>query len=78
MEKGLPEKQKPSLYDMKATYLQEPDTESEIPEVHELKIKTHGCGDSGIYYTISTGRWAFDDIDELIDILQDFKKRVEL
>lgn len=43
--------------------------------VQELRISTQDAG-GGMYYVIETKRWAFDDIDEMIDILTKFKNTI--
>jgi hypothetical protein len=39
----------------------------------ELSIGDQG---GGKYFIVKTERWAFNDIDEFVQLLQDFKKRV--
>jgi hypothetical protein len=41
-----------------------------------LKIKTDNGG-GGDFYIIETTRWAFDTIDELVEILNRFKEKHE-
>lgn len=64
------------IIEMKATYSQEQDSCSSEPFGNYLQIETQDGG-GGIYYVIKTERWAFDDIDELIVTLEDFKKRIK-
>lgn len=77
MEKGLPSKDKDSLFELKAQYLQNADTCCETgSEINELNISTINVGD-GEYYCIETSRWCFDDINDLVKTLTDFKERFE-
>ena len=57
--------------DVTITYSQECD-ESTIWQ--SLKVFTDDAG-GGKYIVFSTERWAIDNIDELIEILNDFKTR---
>jgi hypothetical protein len=58
--------------DVKVTYTQECDESSN--DIQELKVFTEDNG-AGKYIVFSTERWAIDSIDELIEILNDFKTR---
>jgi len=58
--------------DVKVTYTQECDESSQ--DWQSLKIFTNDNG-TGKYIVFSTERWAIDSIDELIEILNDFKTR---
>ena len=58
--------------DVKVTYSQECDESSQ--EWQSLKIFTSDNG-TGKYIVFETERWAIDSIDELIEILNDFKTR---
>jgi len=62
-----------SLVKLTAEYNQEPD-DSSNGEVQELKITTEDAG-GGTYYVIETKRWAIDKVEDLVFILEDFKKR---
>ena len=64
------------LDDLKATYIQECDQSMNInrEDFQELKIWLDSQG-AGKYFVLETRRWAFDDIQELIDVLKDFKRR---
>lgn len=57
---------------MKVDYSQKCDQTSEHWQV--LSIETEDNG-GGAYFVIKTERWAFDKIQELIDTLEDFKRR---
>lgn len=62
------------LYKINAQYVQDPDNYSPNPSVDNvLEIGTEPGG----YFYIKTNRWAFDDIEELISILQDFKNKID-
>jgi hypothetical protein len=55
-------------------YHQEPDaldTEDQL-----LELTTEDAG-GGTYYVLKTERWAFEDPEELMEILKDFDKRVK-
>jgi hypothetical protein len=58
--------------DVKVTYVQECDESSQ--DLQSLKIFTNDNG-AGKYIVFETERWAIDSIDELIEILNDFKTR---
>lgn len=58
-----------------ATYRQNPDDCDDLGDLQELTIETQDGG-AGVYYVIETERWAFDDIDDLISVLEDFKKKI--
>ena len=61
-------------YEITAKYYQ--DGDSLIVDEQEMEILTGDAG-GGTYFIIKTERWAFDNIQELIDLLTDFKKRIE-
>ena len=63
------------LMELSATYTQDIDSNSEEPICHELIVTAEDAG-GGMYYTISTRRWAFDDISELIELLTIFEGMV--
>lgn len=54
-------------------YIQEADNYKEDSADNTLTIGTEPGG----YFYISTKRWAFDNIEELINILNDFKNKVK-
>jgi hypothetical protein len=62
------------LGDITAVYHQDPDSCSEDEDYQKLTIQTDDAG-AGKFFIISTQRWAFSDIDELVATLADFKKR---
>lgn len=56
-------------------YFQEPDCEqSESKDWQKLTLKTENNGTTR-FITMETTRWAFDEIDDIINILEDFKKK---
>ena len=72
---GFPSKDTPvTIESLSATYQQEEDSSS--TDGHQfLKISTSDGG-GGIYFVIKTERWAFDNIEDLIILLTDFKRRL--
>ena len=60
------------LTDIKVQYCQGDDQHSDDFQEINIGIDSNGVG---FYYYIETKRWAFDDIDDLIALLEDFKKR---
>lgn len=73
-----------AIEEMIVTYAQEPDGNDlgrDKYDVQNLTIKTENCPEKGernggFYFSIKTDRWAFDDTEELVSILEDFKKRL--
>ena len=57
-------------------YTQKPDSCDENQLSQSLKVKTDDAGD-GKFFVIETDRWTFDEIGELVDVLYDFKSRIE-
>ena len=73
---GLPdEANKLTLSSVSAEYLQDADDSSSNADIQSLQINTEDAG-AGVYFVIKTERWAFDSIQELIDVLQDFQKKL--
>lgn len=63
-----------SLHKLTAEYIQDADNyKSNGSNSNILKVGTEPGG----YFYISTERWAFDTIDELINVLNDFKNKVK-
>ena len=60
------------LENLKATYVQECDQDREGFQDLQIWLDTQGAGK---YFVLKTKRWAMDDIEELIDILKDYKSR---
>ena len=63
------------ISDIQAIYVQKSDSNDDN-EFQELKINTQDSG-GGNYFAIKTERWSFDDVDELIKVLKDFKNRIK-
>ena len=64
-------------YKLEATYSQTDDCSSSSDEGYQfLRIKTDECG-GGSYFVLETNRWAFDDPQELIDLINEFVKKNE-
>lgn len=60
-------------YELKVYLSQEPDCcqPSDEDDYQELTIEHHNGG-GGIFYTISTRRWAFETSEELMDQINEF------
>lgn len=56
------------------TYIQNSDGNDD-EDVQELFIGQQDAG-GGRYYVIETKRWAVDKLDDLIKIIEDYKKRI--
>jgi len=62
------------LYEMSVQYAQPDDCMKSIEDsdgFNSLNINT-ADGGGGIFYVLDTERWAFDDPQELIDLINDF------
>lgn len=59
-----------------ATYHQEGDDQSNNGGDNFITIKSEGINFDMNYFVIETERWAFDNIDEMVALLEDFKKRI--
>lgn len=68
----MKEKLKP--YEITAKYYQNGDSLN--TDEQEIEVLTGDAG-GGTYFIIKTERWAFDEVQELIDLLTDFKKRTK-
>lgn len=64
----------PKFVDLKVNYIQPCDT---TDEVQEISIEMGDVG-GGPYFVIKTDRWAFDNVDDLVKILNDFKRKCDL
>jgi hypothetical protein len=60
--------------EFKVTFAQDADCNSTEDQFLTIKTDNGGGGD---YYVIETERWAFDSIDELIEIINKFKEKHE-
>jgi hypothetical protein len=63
---------KAEIEEVRITYTQESDSCQEEDLGQQLEVFTEDAG-SGKYIVFKTERWAIDSIDELIEILNDFK-----
>ncbi len=64
------------IADVKATFYQDADSNSDTPSGDNMiTLEMEGIGFDMGYFVIKTERWAFDDIDEFVSLLQDFKDR---
>ena len=68
---------KAEVEEMSITYSQEEDGCDESNKFQELKIFINDAG-AGKYIVFETERWAIDNIEELVEILNDFKLRARL
>jgi hypothetical protein len=60
--------------EFKMTFTQDSDCNSIEDQFLTIKTDNGGGGD---YYIIETERWAFDSIDELVEVLNKFKEKHE-
>lgn len=62
------------------TYYQEPDIYSDIDTIerNEITIESESMVLDANFFVIKTERWAFDNIEEMVALLEDFKKRIAL
>ena len=76
--KPLPERNEICIDELSITYSQMQDHAiyNDKLDDQKLKIKTVDADGMGYYYVIETERWAFDDINELVKVFEDFKKRL--
>ena len=84
---AFPEEPHVGIQKVSVTYVQSDDTNhrSDICDAQELTISTEDAIVSesddlsnigGYYLTIQTERWAINDENELVDLIEDFKSRV--
>lgn len=60
--------------DISIVYCQEMDSNGNREDMQSIKIERMNAG-GGDYWTISTKRWSFDKISDLIAVLKDFNKK---
>ena len=65
------------LSNLNIKYTQDPDSCDTSGNSQELELEIDNAG-GGIYYILKTGRWAFENVKELTNIVKDFEKRVNL
>lgn len=72
----IPEYEDEEIYaNTSCEYLQNEDGNSpDSGGVQELKLSRENCG-GGYYYVIKTNRWAFNNVQELMDVLKDFESK---
>ena len=59
-------------YSLKATYSQTQDGSDPSDEGYQfLRMKTDDCG-GGTFYILQTKRWAFNNLEELLDLINEF------
>ena len=63
--------------DISITYLQNSDCTEEDENVQSITISTRNNG-IGRFINIKTENWSFDDINELEELIKDFKQRAGL
>lgn len=63
--------------DVSVTYLQNSDCTEEDGNVQSITISTRNNG-VGRFINIKTENWSFDDINELEELIKDFKQRAGL
>ena len=63
--------------DVSITYLQNSDCTEEDENVQSITISTRNNG-IGRFINIKTENWSFDNINELEEIIKDFKQRAGL
>jgi predicted nuclease of restriction endonuclease-like (RecB) superfamily len=73
--KEYPEKNLTVVSKITIKYSQENEIEEDADDNLEITIDHLG---GGFYYVINTKRWAFNDIDELINVLNDFKSKANI
>ena len=70
---GYPKGTEIKVQEIAITYWQE-DCHSD--NTQQIKINTCSLG-GDFFYEIETEKWSFDEIDDLINLLNDFKSRIE-
>lgn len=72
------EKMNHELETLEAVYVQDGDTMQNDDASQELTIKVENNNfESEKFYVIKTDRWAFDDVEELISLFNDFKNKLK-
>lgn len=71
----FPDTGKIGIYETKITYIQDSDsTEEDFDQL--LTIETRDAG-GGKFLHLKTEGWSFDSIEDLVDVLNDFNKRIQ-
>ncbi len=66
----------PEIDEMHIVYKQDPDGNDSSDSSQRLTFFTEDAGE-GKYYVLETERWAFDTMDDVIEVLKDFIDRAE-
>lgn len=72
----LPDENETTLGAIKSDYLQVADSCSN-EDINIMTIKTCDAG-GGTYYVLKTKRWAFESVEEISNVLNDFINRFNL
>ena len=73
---GFPSSEQPvAVNKVSVEYTQEADSNSD--GLQFLEVSTEDAG-GGVYYVLKTERWAFDNLNDLIKVLNDFEKRLSV
>lgn len=65
------------ISEMSITYVQEPDcTEDQDGDYQELKIEARDGG-GGFFLNLKTNGWSIDKPEDITEIVNDFKKRLD-
>lgn len=65
------------LSQAKLTYAQNADTwDPNSDSTQELEIEAHVVGPDESFFTLKSDRWAFDNSDELLGVIKDFKQKI--
>ena len=60
--------------EIKLTYSQENENNNSIIDTLEVSTDTQG---DGFYFIIKTDRWAFEKVEDLVKVLNDFKNKAK-
>ena len=72
----MAEENKPELVAMESMYRQDPDSNAPSNSLGQyITIKAEDAG-GGFYYVITTERWAVNEPQELLDLLEEFKRKL--
>ena len=69
------DKEEVTAYSGTVTYVQNCDENRDNTQELLVSLENNGAGS---YYVLKTERWAINDVDELINVLNDFKLRFPL
>ena len=71
---GLPDKGTKTVSEISVTYTQEADS-NDAGDLQSLTMSTSDAG-GGVFFIIKTERWAIDDLQDLVTLIEDFKSRL--